>query len=153
EHPLEHVLTPLSRYLDRRSIQILRSASKTFTHDPDLDTEQQRWVSQICQEFNGKGGWESCEKVLCKRAARDGDLKMLQWARQNGCPWDESTCAYAAEGGHLKVLQWAFQNGCPWDWRTCAYAAEGGYLEVLQWARENGCPWDWRTCAYAAKGG
>jgi len=24
---------------------------------------------------------------------------VLQWARANGCPWDESTCAFAAEGG------------------------------------------------------
>ena len=67
---------------------------------------------------------------------------MLQWARQNGCPWDEDTCAQAAEGGHLEVLQWARQNGCPWDEYTCAEAAGGGHLEVLQWARQNGCPWD-----------
>jgi hypothetical protein len=36
---------------------------------------------------------------------------MLQWARANGCPWDEFTCAYAAEGGHLEMLQWARANG------------------------------------------
>ena len=46
------------------------------------------------------------------------------------------------EGGHLEVLQWARANGCPWDQRTCAYAATGGHLEVLQWARANGCPWN-----------
>ena len=38
------------------------------------------------------------------------------------------------------MLQWARQNGCPWDWMTCTFAAKGGHLEVLQWARENGCP-------------
>jgi hypothetical protein len=27
---------------------------------------------------------------------------VLQWARANGCPWDESTCANAAERGHLE---------------------------------------------------
>ena len=105
---------------------------------------------------------------------------MLQWARQNGCPWDEDTCASAAEGGHLEVLQWARQNGCPWDetpvhrqqkeatWRCSngparmaapgmrlpvPSAAEGGHLEVLQWAHQNGCPWDEQTCAEAARGG
>jgi len=30
---------------------------------------------------------------------------VLQWARANGCPWDEDTCTSAAQGGHLEVLQ------------------------------------------------
>ena len=67
---------------------------------------------------------------------------MLQWAHQNGCPWNVWTCSKAAEGGHLEVLQWARQNGCPWDAKTCEAAASKGHLEMLQWARENGCPWD-----------
>ena len=29
----------------------------------------------------------------------------LQWARENGCPWDENTCSDAAQGGHLAALQ------------------------------------------------
>jgi hypothetical protein len=29
------------------------------------------------------------------------------------------TCSRAAEGGHLEVLQWARDNGCPWDAMTC----------------------------------
>ena len=69
-----------------------------------------------------------------------GRLETLQWARTNGCPWDEDICANAAMRGHLEVLQWARANGCPWDGYTCAYAANRGHLEVLQWARANGCP-------------
>ena len=67
---------------------------------------------------------------------------MLQWALQNGCPWDENTCKEAASGGHMGVLQWAHGNGCPWNEWTCSGAALGGHLEVLQWAHQNGCPWD-----------
>ena len=52
---------------------------------------------------------------------------------------------YAAEGGHLEVLQWAHQNGCPWDEGTCKAAAKKGHLEVLKWARQNGCPWGLNT--------
>jgi hypothetical protein len=89
----------------------------------------------------------------CAGAARCGHLEVLQWARANGCPWDEDTYADAAFGGHLEVLQWARANGCPWDKETCAGAASGGHLEVLQWARANGCPWDKETCAGAASGG
>jgi hypothetical protein len=67
---------------------------------------------------------------------------MLQWARANGCPWDESVCRIAAEGGHLEVLQWARANGCPWDETTCMGAVVRDHLAVLQWARAHGCPWD-----------
>ena len=84
----------------------------------------------------------SRKKYLCEDAARGGHLEVLQWARANGCPWDEKTCAGAAEGGHLGMLKWARENGCPWNEETCAKAAYGGHLEVLQWARANDCPWD-----------
>jgi hypothetical protein len=43
----------------------------------------------------------------------------------------------AAYGGHLEVLQWARTNGCPWDETTCARAAMCEHLEVLQWAHAN----------------
>jgi hypothetical protein len=64
---------------------------------------------------------------------------VLQWARANGCEWDEDTCYWAARGGHLAVLQWARANGCEWDEDTCHAAVAGGHLRVLQWARANGC--------------
>ena len=48
----------------------------------------------------------------------------------------------AMEGGHLEVLQWARANGCPWDEWTCHNAAAGGHLEVLRWAHANECPCD-----------
>ena len=87
--------------------------------------------------------------VTCARVARGGNLKVLQWVRKNGYPWDEQTCSAAALGGHLEVLQWARDNGCPWNEDTCDAAARGGHLEVLQWAHGNGCPWDERICSHA----
>ena len=77
------------------------------------------------------------KRVVCEYAANYGQLEILQWARANGCPWNEFTCSGAAEGGHLEVLQWLRANGCKWDARTCTGAARGGLLGVLQWgARE-----------------
>jgi hypothetical protein len=38
---------------------------------------------------------------------------VLQWARSNGCPWNEETCARAAEYGHFELLSWAKANGAP----------------------------------------
>lgn len=47
----------------------------------------------------------------------------------------------AATGGYLRILKWARDNGCQWDHQTCAYyAALGEHVGILKWARNNGCP-------------
>jgi hypothetical protein len=38
---------------------------------------------------------------------------VLQWARENHCPWDQDTCEFAADYGELEVLRWAIEHGCP----------------------------------------
>ena len=40
-------------------------------------------------------------------------------------------------GGHLEVLQWARQNGCPWDEETWTIAHP---LFCRPYLREHGCP-------------
>ena len=42
----------------------------------------------------------------------------------------------------MHILQWAREEDCPWDARTCEAAAEAGSFEILQWAQNNGCPWN-----------
>ena len=69
---------------------------------------------------------------LCSLIAGIGNLELLQSARENGCPWDETTCLKAASGGHLPVLRWAREAGCPaGGTELCAAAAGSGQLEVL----------------------
>ncbi len=92
-------------------------------------------------------------ELVCSSAAWGGHLEVLQWARSQGCPWNSDTCANAALRGHLKVLQWVRSQGCPWEERTCSSAAQGGQLEVLQWARSQDCPWNEHTCLMASFGG
>ena len=57
---------------------------------------------------------------LCSEAARDGNLSELMHLRrsQEGCPFDVSICDEAAGNGWLEVLQWARNDGCPWDHLT-----------------------------------
>ena len=90
---------------------------------------------------------------ICGSAAAGGHVPILEWARANGCNWNDTTCSSAAENGHLATLQWLRANGCRWDTRVCADAAANGHLEIIQWARANGCAWGWMTCANAAKNG
>jgi hypothetical protein len=54
------------------------------------------------------------------------------------CPWNEETCGYAARNGHLDVLQWARQNECPWNKDRClSEAKEQGHSHIMQWIKEN----------------
>ena len=112
------------------------------------------WALEKCSENRER---------FCWRMARNGNLELLQFLRENGCPWDDWTCWNAAGYGHLECLKYAHENGCPWDWRTCCEAAEEGKLECLQYADEHGCPWgrSWNVftnsfedaCSSAAKNG
>lgn len=47
----------------------------------------------------------------------------LQYAHENGCPWDEHTCTKAASSGSLACLQYARENGCPWNEEAACTAA------------------------------
>ena len=40
-------------------------------------------------------------------------------------PVGRQTCAFAAKYGQLEVLKWARENGCPWDEHTRSRGVEG----------------------------
>lgn len=119
---------------------------------------------------------------VCRRAAENGQLKVLQWIQENGfrnsipsgaiaefngflpsfprsaevtstLEWNEKICHAAAGNGQLEILKWLRKNHCPWNETTCSEAARGGHLDILQWARANDCPWDEWTCTQAALSG
>jgi hypothetical protein len=75
------------------------------------------------------------QRLLFQCAVKQGSHNVLQFLHEIGCSWnvDVSTCAQAALFGHLNVLQWARANGCPWDENTCSEAASNGHLDVLHW--------------------
>jgi hypothetical protein len=47
------------------------------------------------------------------QAAINGHLEILQYLRQNECPWDENTLEGAVREKHWEVAVWAAENGCP----------------------------------------
>jgi hypothetical protein len=55
------------------------------------------------KERGGRRAWYPT--MLCKEAAKQGNLEVLKWARQNGCGWNDLTCACAAGNGHLEGLE------------------------------------------------
>ena len=81
---------------------------------------------------------------MCFSASRRGDMEMLQWLREQGCPWGDSTCCMeaAAEIGDLALLQWMQQQWCGWwcGWGNALLRAAGaGHLHVVQWLWGQGC--------------
>ena len=78
-------------------------------------------------------------------------MEILQYAHEEGCPWDEAVCSAAAEKGHLDILRYAHSQGCPWDGEACTTAAIEGHLEILQWCVAKGCPWDPEECREAVE--
>ena len=111
-------------------------------------------------EFHTKStiSWalEKCleeKERFCSKMAENGNVELLEFLHEKGCPWDEMTCLVAAEEGHLECLKYAHEKGCPWDIWTCTQAAENGHLECLKYLHEKGCPWDRWACESAAQYG
>jgi len=84
-----------------------------------------------------------------ERAAEQGNLAMVKYCVDSGCPMNAWTCYYAAHEGHLDVLKYLHENDCPWYSRACYWAAAKGHLDVLKYLHENDCPWNSEAC-YAA---
>ena len=83
-----------------------------------------------------------------------GPLRVFQYCVAQGCPWlSPHTPELASLAGNVPVLTWAHEMGCPWDRRTCLRAACGttpSHLACLAYAHAHGCAWDERVFADAA---
>ena len=131
-----------SRRAVKRSGVRLRDAFKIRDFDT---TSTISWALKKCSEEK--------KKRFCSKMAEKGNLELLQFLRENGCPWDERTCAWAAENGHLECLKYVHENGCPWGIGTSANAANYGHLKCLKYAHEKGYRLDKDTCSLPAREG
>jgi hypothetical protein len=87
------------------------------------------------------------QKYFCRRVASMNKLEYLVWAREvKNCDWDRRTIERAAEHGNLAMVKYCVENGCPMDEDACWCAAQYGHLDVLKYLHENDCPWDSDTC-------
>ena len=78
-------------------------------------------------------------------------LACLQYAHENGSPWNERTCSLAAASGSLACLQYAHMQGCRWDEETCNAAVFFDRPDCLQYAHTHSCPWSQETCVIATR--
>lgn len=94
---------------------------------------------------------------IAERAAKQGDLRRLQFLHQYGCAWSPALYVAAVEGGHLAVLQWLRAQDPPLHWGPGVFAAavQHGHLHIVEWLRAQDAPCHWTPdlCVAAAMGG
>ena len=88
-------------------------------------------------------------------AAESEDLRVLQWLKFHGCPWNVNICNIAVRKNNLEMLKYAHENGCEWTKDTYAHCFESsghrygkniskklrpGLMEILKYLVENNCP-------------
>ncbi|GFR42437.1 hypothetical protein Agub_g3342, partial [Astrephomene gubernaculifera] len=82
-------------------------------------------------------------------AAGGGHLELVSWlVEEAGANLTAEMFSYAALSGNLELLRWLRQRGCPWDDHVLSCAAESGCGEALEWLVEQGCPWEKDGKAY-----
>ena len=64
---------------------------------------------EACNDLS-KPWWNS---TVCASAAQYGQLCILQFLKEKGCPWDVLCTYNAFYHNHIDVLVWAIQNKCP----------------------------------------
>jgi len=99
-----------------------------------------------------ENGYEGTQKGFCREVARMNKLEYLVWAREvKNCDWGLRTISRAAEHGNLAMVKYCVENGCPMDEVACRIAAREGHLDVLKYLHENDCPWNSWACFWARR--
>jgi hypothetical protein len=98
----------------------------------------------------GEKGFYGTQKGFCSEVALMNKLEYLVWAREvKNCDCDWRTIAFAARQGNLAMVKYCVDNGCPMDACACSLAAQEGHLDVLKYLHENDCPWFSYACRRA----
>jgi len=95
-------------------------------------------------------GWSGTQEWFCSEVARMNKLEYLVWLREvKNWDWDSSTIEWVAYQGNLLMVKYCVENGCPMDASACWWAASKGHLDVLKYLHENDCPWSSHACSCA----
>ena len=77
----------------RRAIQRSDAQLRDTFEIGDFDTTSTiSWALEKCSEEKER---------FCEQMALNGNLELLKYLHENGCPWDIWTCYEAAKNGHL----------------------------------------------------
>jgi hypothetical protein len=133
---------------------------------PDFNAYVERGMVDLVQCLLSRGyTWTPRTLATC---LKKNSLSMLKYLHEQGCnEWAEvTTLAYRM--GNLEILQYAHENGAPWEPDTMMMFCCDNY-ECMVYAHQHGCPWhsntlfsevsanrvppDWRCFDYALENG
>ena len=98
----------------------------------------------------GEYGYQGTQRCFCWRVARMNKLEYLVWVREvKNCDWNSRTINEAASLGNLAMVKYCVDNGCPMHRYACLCAAQHGHLDVLKYLHEHDCPWNSGACFFA----
>ena len=90
-------------------------------------------------------------------ATKYGNLRCLQYARSQNCPWDvKAILMLAASKGYLDLLEYVLDTASihpNWSCKVTEYAARSGDVECLKIAHLHGCKWSQMVTYAAAENG
>lgn len=52
----------------------------------------------------------------------------IQYAHENGCPWDENVTRIAVEHRHIQCIKYAYEHDCPVDENVASFVTEEKFL-------------------------
>jgi hypothetical protein len=82
----------------------------------------------------GENGRSDTQRYFCCKVASMNKLEYLVWLREvKSCDWDEGTIYRAARLGNLAMVKYCVENGCPMDEGACTWATQEGHLDVLKY--------------------
>jgi hypothetical protein len=127
--------------IERSKIKVGREVRiKEFTSISQMEFawDNYRW---------GEYGYKGTQEWFCARVAQMNKLEYLVWLREvKNCDWNWRTINQAAIQGNLAMVKYCVDNGCPMDEWACTFAAEKGHLDVLKYLHEHECPWNSQVC-------
>jgi len=88
-------------------------------------------------KFAFQQNYDIWSTLICQYAALHGNLSMLRYAHENGCPWDDETCDEAVNNSNLHCLKYAYHNDCPWKRDLFEKAVKKRCLTTAKWIYKN----------------
>lgn len=74
--------------------------------------------------------------------AQNGDIDMVKYLRSKCWKWNSEDMVAAAVSGNLELVIWMAENGCPSRYLALREATRWGHVKVVKWLVNNGCRYD-----------
>lgn len=118
------------------AMEWLKTRNSSFSNSIDFEAAAAGQMASL--EWLSKQSGFKWHGNVCGVAAGRGDLKMLKFLRGQGAEFNDFTSKNAAKGGNVEVLQFCLDGGCPFNnEECCAEAVKFGKLDALKWMKEN----------------